>query len=204
MEDATAIMSLPDDPAILKQIIATRTYERDEATRLREESDRRREESDRRREEAEIKALRFEVELLRLRKWYYGPKADRLQTPGDVAQMLLQFATELESQPVNPGDLPPGQTPASTQASPSATQASPSTADPSSVRRVGRGRRNLATFDHLPVTRQVHDLPEDQKPCPCCGQQRCKIGEESSWQVEYIPGHFERIEHVQIKYACKT
>ena len=30
MEDA-AILSLPDDPAILKQIIATRTRERDEA-----------------------------------------------------------------------------------------------------------------------------------------------------------------------------
>ena len=29
---------------------------------------------------------------LRLKKWYYGPRADRLQTPGDVAQMLLEFA----------------------------------------------------------------------------------------------------------------
>jgi transposase len=32
---------------------------------------------------------------------------------------------------------------------------------------------------------------------------RERIGEESSWQVEYIPAHFERLEHVRIKYACK-
>jgi len=32
---------------------------------------------------------------------------------------------------------------------------------------------------------------------------RQKIGEESSWQIEYIPGHFERIEHVRFKYACR-
>ena len=49
----------------------------------------------------------------------------------------------------------------------------------------------------------IHDLSEDQKPCPSCGKARQKIvGEESSWQVEFIPGRFERIEHVRIKYAC--
>ena len=45
----------------------------------------------------EIEKLRLEMELLRLKKWYYGPRADRLQTPGDVAQMLLGFAMELEA-----------------------------------------------------------------------------------------------------------
>src|ERR1700722_18764924 len=173
MEDASAITSLPDDPAILKQIIATRTRERDEANR--------------RRDEAEIKALRFEVELLRLKKMYYGPSADRLQTPGDVAQMLLEFSRELESRPVNPHDLPPGEP----------------LLDVGAVRRVRRGRRNLAALDQLPVTRKVHDLAEADKPCPCCGKTREKISEEVSWQVEFIPGRFERIEHVRIKYACK-
>jgi transposase len=173
MDDVTSILSLPDDPAILKQIITTRTRERDEANR--------------RRDEAEVKALRFEVELLRLKKMYYGPRADRLQTPGDVAQMLLEFATDLESRPVNPGDLP----------------ADIPVEEIKTVRRVRRGRRNLAAFDHLPVTRKVHDLSDADKPCPCCGKTREKIGEESSWQLEFIPGRFERIEHVRIKYACK-
>jgi transposase len=69
------------------------------------------------------------------------------------------------------------------------------------VRR-GTGRRNLAAFDGLPVTRHEHDLPEGDKPCPCCGKMRQKIGAESSWQIEFIPGRFERIEHVRFKYAC--
>ena len=86
MEDASAITSLPDDPQALKQIILSLSRERDDW---------------------HIKFLRVETELLRLKKWYYGPRADRLQTPGDVAQMLLTFATDLESRPVNPNDLPP-------------------------------------------------------------------------------------------------
>jgi transposase len=180
MDDATSILSLPDDPAVLKQIIATRTRERDEASHQRDEANRRR-------DEAEIKALRFEVELLRLKKLYYGPRADRLQTLGEVAQMLLVFGRELEARPVNPDDLP---------------QDEP-LPEVGTVRRVRRGRRNLAAFDHLPVTRQVHDLSEADKPCPCCGKTREKIGEETSWQIEHIPARFERIEHVRIKYACK-
>ena len=38
MNDASSILSLPDDPAILKQIIVTRTRERDEASRQRDEA----------------------------------------------------------------------------------------------------------------------------------------------------------------------
>jgi transposase len=166
MEDASAILSLPDDPEALKQIILNLSRERDDW---------------------HVKFLRVETELLRLKKWYYGPSADRLQTPGDVAQMLLQFATDLQARPVNPADLP-------------ADEPLP---EVGSVRRVRAGRRNLEALENLPVIRKEHDLPEDQKPCPCCGEIRQRIGQETSWQVEFIPGHFERIEHVRFKYACK-
>lgn len=172
MEDASVITSLPDDPQALKQIILNLFHERDQRAKERDDW--------------HVKFLRVETELLRLKKWYYGPRADRLQTPGDVAQLLLTFANELESRPVNPEDLPPGY----------------SVPEVGTVRRVRRGRRNLEAFDHLPVTRKEHDLPEDQKPCPCCGEMRQRIGQETSWQVEYIPGHFVRIEHVRFKYAC--
>ena len=181
MEDALCLTALPDDPAALKALIATLTRQRDEASRQRDEASRQR-------DEARLKALRLEVELLRLKKWYYGPRADKLSTAGGVAQMLLGFAAELEARPLDPADLPP--------------QPDADREDPRSVRRVRKGRRNLAAFDHLPVTRHVHDLSDGQKPCPCCGRMRQQIGQESSWQVEYIPGRFERIEHVRIKYAC--
>src|SRR5260221_8139244 len=100
MEDA--LPSLPDDPGILKSMIAVITRERDAATLQRDEVQRKaqqleienqRVESEKRhieleKQRIEIEKLRLEVELLRYKKWYYGPKADRLQQPGDVAQML--------------------------------------------------------------------------------------------------------------------
>jgi hypothetical protein len=140
MDDA--LSHLPDDPAALRAIIAAVTRQRDEA---------------------QLKALRLEVELLRLKKWYYGPRADRLRGERDVVQMLLSFAGELEARPVDPSDLPP-EADAGTDAAPDAAKAE-GEALSASVRRIKRGRRNLAAFDHLPVSRHVHDLGEQDKPC---------------------------------------
>src|SRR5947209_1798149 len=195
MDDA--FTHLPDDPAALKAIIAGLRSRRDqEVAELRSRQHRiveleeqaLRLEQERR--ELEVQKLRLEVELLRLKKWYYGPRADRLRGEADLAQMLLSFATDLEARPPDPADLPPevrADVEAGAGASAGAAKA---------LRRVKRGRRNLAAFDQLPVTRIVHDLGEGEKICLCCGKMREPIGEESSWQIEYIPGHFERIEHV--------
>ena len=65
-----------------------------------------------------------------------------------------------------------------------------------------KGRRNLANFENLPVTTHVHELSADERACPCCGIERKEIGTDESWQIEYLPGHFERIHHVRKKYAC--
>src|SRR5580704_15182080 len=156
MDDAFPITSLPDDPAALKSMIATLSRQRDEAARQREELARR---LTQRIDELHVEKLRLEMELLRLKKWYYGPRADRLNMPGDVAQMLLEFAGELEARPVNPADLPP-------EAVADAGLDANAAADAAkSVRRIKRGRRNLAAFDHLPVTRNVHDLSDEEKRC---------------------------------------
>jgi transposase len=64
------------------------------------------------------------------------------------------------------------------------------------------GRRNLARFEDLPVTTHVYELSAAERACSGCGQERKEIGAEESWQVEYVPGHFERIQHVRKKYAC--
>lgn len=185
MEDARPIpgplthsgQALPDDPAALKLIIATISRQCDDATR-------RSEQAELKVQALEIQKLRLEVELLRLKKWHYGPRADTL----DVGQLLLEFAVALEHRPVNAQDLPPG----------SGDPAAAATA-----RRVNRGRRNIGALDKLPVLQRVHELPEDHQPCPCCGQVREEIGQEITWQIEFFPGHFARIEHVQVKYACK-
>jgi transposase len=67
-----------------------------------------------------------------------------------------------------------------------------------------KGRRHLANFENLPVTKRVYELSAEQRACRCCGVQREEIGAEESWQVEYLPGHFERIHHVRKKYACPS
>ncbi len=207
MNDA-AIQSLPDDPVLLKALLG----EGNELLALREkriaeneqrlaekdqrlaENDQRLVERDTRIAELELDKLRLQQQLLVAMKRFYGPRGDRLNSNGDVAQLLLEFATDLQARPVNPADLPP--------------DVDASTIDPSTIREVKRkgrkGRRDLGAeeFNHLPSIRKEHDLTEGDKPCSCCNQPRTKIGEESTWQIEYMPGYFIRIEHVQIKYGC--
>ena len=204
MEDASALTSLPDDPQMLKRMLIERDRrihtlvgERDVATRQRQQFQEQSQQLHAKvqqlqiqKQTIEIEKLRLEVELLRLKKWYYGRKADQLTSVQDVAQMLLSFGEQLEARPVALNELAPDVDLSQVQIQ--------------IIRRIKRGRRNLAAFDQLPVVRKEHDLAEDQKACPCCGQERERIGQETSWQIEYIPGHFERIENVRYKYACKN
>jgi transposase len=62
------------------------------------------------------------------------------------------------------------------------------------------GRRPLPA--DLPRKRIVHDLPEDQKPCPCCGRMRKVIGEEVAEKLEFVAARLEVLQIVQIKYGC--
>ena len=166
------LVDLPDDSEALKAMVLSLLLERE---RERHRAD-----------DLHIENLRLQVELARYKKQYYGPRADRLQSEADWAQFLLGFAETLDRKPVNADDV-----------------ASP--AEPEEeLRRVKRrqGRRHLANFEKLPVTTHVYDLSPEQRACPCCGVQRKEIGQQESWQIEYIPGHFERIHHVRKKYAC--
>jgi len=63
------------------------------------------------------------------------------------------------------------------------------------------GRRLLPA--DLPRKRIVHDLAEDQKPCPCCGKMRKVIGEEVTEKLEYVAARLEVLQIVQIKYGCQ-
>jgi transposase len=193
-------VNLPEDSEALKAMVRSLVLERDRETQraqqlqLRAEELQRRaeeqqgcaEESKRQAEELRVEMLRLQLELERFRKWYYGPRADRLQSSGDVAQMVLCFAEELDRKPVHPDDVPPAAEPAE------------------ELRRVRRrkGRRNLADFENIPVTTHVHELSAEERACPCCGAERKEIGADENWQIEYYPGHFERIQHLRKKYAC--
>jgi hypothetical protein len=50
----------------------------------------------------------------------------------------------------------------------------------------------------LPRTRQEYQLDEAECKCPACGQQRDKIGEEISEQLDYHPSSLFVVEHVRL------
>ena len=176
----TALPNLPEDSTSLKEMLRALLVERD-----REKQ--RAEEQCKRADNLHIQNLRLQQELARLKKWYYGPRADRL-TSGELAQVLLDFGEALQQRPIPPEEVPPATEPEY------------------ELRRVKRrkGRRALASFEDLPVTTQVTELSPAERACPSCGGERKEIGAEESWQIEYIPAHFERIRQVRKKYACEN
>jgi len=184
---------LPQDREALEALVRSLILEREQQReRVEQESKRANDlqgetlRQRKRADELHLENLRLQLELQRYKKWYYGPRADRLATSADLAQALLDFGEQLQAKPVHPEDVPPK-------------------AEPEyELRRVKRrpGRRNLANFEKLPVTTQVYELSADQRLCPCCGVERKEIGADESWQIEYIPGRFERLHHVRKKYAC--
>lgn len=143
-----------------------------------------RERQEQRADELYLENLRLQKELERYKKATYGPRADRLSMQ-QLAQLLLEFAEAWEQKPICLEDLP-------------TVEAEPE------LRRVQRrkGRRALANFENLSVTTHVYELPAEERRCVCCGAERQEIGSEESWQIEYLPGHFERIQHMRKKYAC--
>ncbi len=87
-----------------------------------------------------------------------------------------------------------------------ATQADGATEEEASVevaghkrRRKGHGRKKR----DLRVERVIHDVPQEDLNCPCCGRLREKIGEDISRQLEYETAELYTLEHVRLKYACK-
>src|SRR5215831_12209929 len=177
---------LPHDRESLEAILRALILERDEQSKrandLQVESQRQKKRAD----ELHLENLRLQLELERYKKWRYGPRADRLATSAEVGQALLEFAEQLESKPIHPEEVP-------------------AKAEPEyELRRVKRRRerRHLASFENLPVTTQVYELSAQERICPCCGMERKEIGADESWQIEYIPGGFERLHHVRKKYAC--
>src|SRR5437016_1304448 len=164
--------NLPEDSASLKAMLCSLLAERD---REKQRAD-----------DLHIQNLRLQLELARYKKWYYGPRADRLNSTSELTQVLLDFGQELEQRPIHPEDVSAASEPEY------------------ELRRVKRrkGRRSLANFENLPVTTQVYELSAEERTCPGCGVERQESGAEESWQIEYIPGHFERIHHVRKKYAC--
>jgi transposase len=171
MDDA-ALLDLPDDPALLKRMIAERNAviaERDSVIAERE----RHIEAIEQRHKAEIDAL--------LRR-FYGPRSEAF----DPAQLLIFGLEVAENVPVDEKVV------------------EAENGEKLTTRRFHHkhGRQKLP--DHLPRIEVVHDLTAEQIKCPCCGEERCRIGSEASEQLEYVPASFKVLKHIRHKYACKA
>jgi transposase len=187
------LKNLPQDHESLATILRSLILERDQQRQRAEQESKRAQDLQaenlrqrKRADELHLENLRLQLELQRYKKWYYGPRADRLATSAEMAQALLEFGEQLQTKPIHPEDV--------------AGRGEPEY----ELRRVKRrpGRRYLANFENLPVTTQVYELSAQERICPCCGVERKEIGAEESWQMEYIPGRFERLHHIRKKYAC--
>lgn len=115
-------------------------------------------------------------QLLRAR---YGPSSEKM----DESQLRL-FVTELMA-----------------QQQPEEDEQNQDEPDAPARRRQKHGRKPLPK--DLPRNRVVHDLQPHELACPDCGQDRTKIGDEISEQLDYIPASLFVVEHVRCKYACK-
>lgn len=171
--DDTALLELPDDPTALRRIVLAERADHAVALRERDNVIVRRDES--------IQLLSQDNQLLRHRlsallRSSYGPRAERF----DPRQLLLF------------GLLVPRIGSFQTSA--------PAPGKSRSANRSKHGRQRLP--GHLPRLPIEHDLCESEKACPCCGEQRQRIGQEKSEQLEHVPANFVVLQHLRHKYAC--
>ena len=70
-------------------------------------------------------------------------------------------------------------------------------------RRKRKGKRE-ADLSGLPVERIVHELPEDERVCPACGEPLHACGHEVlRRELVCIPAQYKVVEHVQTAYSCR-
>jgi len=128
----------------------------------------------------EIAGLQHQLQAL-LRR-YYGRSAEKI----DPKQLLLfkELLTKLAPEVEQATEPAPDESPKKKR----------------NGEKNGHGRRRFPS--DLPRETVIHDLPEDEKRCPCCGKLRQVIGRETSEQLEYVPAKVKVIEHVRMKYGC--
>ncbi|MCE9546600.1 MAG: transposase [Planctomycetia bacterium] len=113
--------------------------------------------------------------ILAILRRYYGPRSERF----DPRQLLL-FGQLIDQMPLD--------------------EAGEELTTRRIKNRHKHGRQQLP--DTLPRIEIEHDLPDAEKPCPCCGELRQRIGQDISEQLEYFPASFQVLKHVRPKYAC--
>lgn len=119
---------------------------------------------------------RAHEQLTLLKKALFAPRRERY-LPSPDQKLLFGF----ESLPVAQPEAPP---------------------PPAREKSKAKPRRRFVIPDFLPERRIEHPLPEQERPCGCCGQERVVIGEHVTRQIELIPAQAHVEVHVRYTYAC--
>jgi len=180
-----AIDQLPNDVTLLKQLfvererlfVAERRQGESLIAQIKEEAARQLEIERAQRQAAIDQAVREAVAAI-LRR-YYGPRSEKF----DPRQLFL-FGQRIEELSLD------------------AASVEEESGEKLATRRIKNrdqhGRQQLP--EHLERIEIEHDL--DDKACPACGHERCRIGAEISEQLEHFPASFKVLKHIRHKYAC--
>lgn len=128
--------------------------------------------------------LKHQVDLFR--RMIYGRRSERMVD--QRGQGKLPFALDEEPPPPPPPHV--GEAPDDEE-----------TKDKDKQPRARGVRRQRSD---LPRVRQVIELPEDQRLCPCCNKPMQPISETVTEELDYQPAVLQVREIVRIKYACKA
>lgn len=119
------------------------------------------------------------LSIERLLKMHFGRSSERHVGPTLFDEIEPPPEAEVPPPPPNDLEIPAQNTP-----------------------RRGHGRRPVP--NNLPVERHEIDLPEAEKPCPCCGTQRIRIGVgEPSRRYDFRPAKLFIHETVRVTYVCR-
>jgi transposase len=128
----------------------------------------------------EAQRQKHEAEVTALLRRFYGPKSERF----DPRQLLL-FGLVMDSLPVDTAAV------------------EQEAGEPLQTRRIHHKHGRAKLPEALPRIPIEHDLKPEEKLCPCCGLERCRIGQEITEQLEHFPASFQVLQHIRYKYACK-
>jgi transposase len=125
-------------------------------------------------------------QLRNLLRRAYGRSAEKLD-PNQLALFEKMLADLAQAVPPAPVPEPP---------------ALPATKPAPTNGQRGHGRRQLpAELERRPV---VIDLPEEQKPCPCCHALREHMGDEITEKLDFEPARVFVRQEIRRKYVCKA
>ena len=130
--------------------------------------------------ESEIEHLK--LLLAKLQRMQFGRKSEKLARQIEQLELRLE---DLQSKPAESASQPESKSAATTPPLLINTPAKPT-------------RRPLP--EHLPRQTQTHAPKESA--CPDCGGALCKLGEDVSEMLEYMPASFFVVRHVRPKLSC--